>query len=82
MREWLARDPLARLETYLRSAGALDDAAAADVAAEAERFAEQLRTRMNTDVQPSTDDLFDHVYATPTAALQRQRADLAEELAR
>ena len=29
---------------------------------------------MNADVQPSTDDLFDHVYATPTAALQRQRA--------
>jgi pyruvate dehydrogenase E1 component alpha subunit len=82
VRTWLARDPLARLETYLRSAGALDNASAAAVAEEAERFAEQVRTRMNADVRPSTDDLFDHVYATPTAALERQRAGLAEELSR
>ena len=38
---WLARDPLARLETYLRASGALDDAGAAAVAAEAERFADR-----------------------------------------
>jgi hypothetical protein len=37
---------------------------------------------MNTDVSPSTDELFDHVYSTPTAALERQRAALAEELSR
>lgn len=82
VRSWLARDPLARLETYLRSTGALDDAAAAAVAGEAEQFAESVRTRMNADVSPSTDELFDHVYSTPTAALERQRAELAEELAR
>jgi 2-oxoisovalerate dehydrogenase E1 component alpha subunit len=82
VRSWLARDPLSRLDTYLRSAGALDDAAAAAVAAEAEQFAEQVRTRMNADVSPSTDELFDHVYRTPTAALERQRAALAEELSR
>lgn len=79
---WLARDPLARLETYLRSVGALDDDAAAAIASDAEQFAAQVRARMNADVRPSTDDLFDHVYSTPTAALERQRAALAEELGR
>jgi pyruvate dehydrogenase E1 component alpha subunit len=77
---WLARDPLARLETYLRGAGALDDATAEDIAAAAERFAEQVRTRMNVDVESDPDSLFASVYAQPTANLRRQRDDLRVEL--
>ncbi len=82
VQRWLARDPLARLETYLRSCGALDDAAAGAIAAEAERFADQTRTRMNQDVTPRPDELFEHVYAAPTRALKRQQAALREELNR
>jgi 2-oxoisovalerate dehydrogenase E1 component alpha subunit len=70
---WLARDPIARLETYLGSAGAY--------AEEAERFAADVRTRMNTDVAPDPRDLFDTVYAEPTPALERQRENLLAELA-
>ncbi len=80
VQQWLARDPLARLETHLRSSGALDDAAAAAIAAEAESFADGVRTRMNQDVSPQPDELFEHVYATPTPALVRQRAQLRTEL--
>ena len=82
VQRWLARDPLARLETYLRTSGALDDAGASTIAAEAERFADDVRTRMHQDVSPEPDELFEHVYATPTPALQRQRAALREELSR
>ena len=79
MHQWLSRDPVSRLQTYLTSAGALDDDA--DIAAEAERFADDVRTRMNQDVAPAPDELFEHVYAEPTAALRRQRDHLRAELA-
>ncbi|HZZ96804.1 MAG TPA: thiamine pyrophosphate-dependent dehydrogenase E1 component subunit alpha [Jatrophihabitantaceae bacterium] len=76
VQEWLARDPIARLEIYLRATGALPD-----FTAEAEQFAESVRTRMNVDVSPSPSEMFDTVYATPTPALQRQRDQLIAELA-
>jgi 2-oxoisovalerate dehydrogenase E1 component alpha subunit len=78
---WLERDPIARLEAYLKAGGLLDEAAAGRLAAEADRLAEDLRTRMNADVNVDPTELFEHVYARPTAALERQRADLLAELA-
>ena len=55
----------------------LDDAAAGRLAAEAERLAEDVRERMNADVSADPAELFEHVYAQPTAALERQRAPCA-----
>ncbi len=78
---WLTRDPLSRLETYLRGTGALDDTSVDDIAAAAERFAEQVRTRMNIDVEADPESLFETVYAHPTRQLRRQRDDLRAELA-
>ncbi|NJC72542.1 pyruvate dehydrogenase (acetyl-transferring) E1 component subunit alpha [Planosporangium thailandense] len=78
---WLGRDPIARLETYLRGAGALDDAAVDAVAAEAEAYAADLRTRMNADPVVDPLSLFDHVYAQPTPQLLEQRAQVRAELA-
>jgi 2-oxoisovalerate dehydrogenase E1 component alpha subunit len=77
---WLSRDPIARLEAYLRGAGLLDDSAAARLTAEAERLAEDVRERMNADVSVDPAELFEHVYARPTAALERQRTELLAEL--
>jgi 2-oxoisovalerate dehydrogenase E1 component alpha subunit len=78
---WLERDPIARLDGYLRDNGLLDDAAAGRLAAEADRLAAEVRDRMNQDVSVDPADLFEHVYAQPTAALKRQRADVLAELA-
>jgi 2-oxoisovalerate dehydrogenase E1 component alpha subunit len=77
---WRARDPVARLEAYLRAAHLLDDEAARQLADEAERLADDLRRRMSTDVPVDPGELFEHVYAHPTAALERQRAGLLAEL--
>jgi pyruvate dehydrogenase E1 component alpha subunit len=77
---WLARDPIARLEAYLRSASLLSDADVAAVADEAAQLAADVRERMNADVTVDPAELFEHVYARPTAALERQRAALLEEL--
>ena len=57
------------------------DAAAGRLAVEAERLAEEVRTRMNADPSIDPAELFEHVYAQPTAALERQRAALLAELA-
>jgi 2-oxoisovalerate dehydrogenase E1 component alpha subunit len=78
---WLARDPVARLESYLRAAALLDDAAAGQFADEADRLAQEVRDRMNADVSVDPAELFEHVYARPTEALERQRAALLAELA-
>jgi 2-oxoisovalerate dehydrogenase E1 component alpha subunit len=78
---WLGRDPIARLEAYLRASRLLDDEAAWRLAAEAERLAEDIRQHMNADVTIDPAELFEHVYARPTVALERQRAALLAELA-
>ncbi|GLH98680.1 pyruvate dehydrogenase (acetyl-transferring) E1 component subunit alpha [Phytohabitans aurantiacus] len=78
--QWRQRDPIARLEAYLRGRGALTDTVVAEVAAEAEEYAAALRTRMNADPPLTPTDLFDHVYAEPTPQLREQRAGLLEEL--
>jgi 2-oxoisovalerate dehydrogenase E1 component subunit alpha len=75
VRQWLARDPLTRLQSYLQATGDLPD-----FTDEAERFADDVRTRMNIDVEPDPGDLFDTVYATPTTALQQQRDQLLTEI--
>ncbi|MEO8888305.1 MAG: pyruvate dehydrogenase (acetyl-transferring) E1 component subunit alpha [Jatrophihabitantaceae bacterium] len=80
VQSWLARDPLERLERYLRAAGQLDDGAVAELTAEAERAAAALRERMNVDLEPDPSDLFAHVYAEPTAALLAQQQALLAEL--
>jgi len=79
--EWLARDPINRLQTYLQAEGLLDEAAVATIAEDAETRAGRLRAAMNADPVTDPAELFSHVYTEPTAALRRQAADLATELA-
>jgi pyruvate dehydrogenase E1 component alpha subunit len=78
--EWLARDPIERLQTYLQNKGILDDATLAETLAEAELRAERLRAAMNADAVTDPSELFAHVYHQPTAALRRQAGLLAAEL--
>ena len=80
VQSWLARDPIVRLEAYLKAAGLLDEDAVRRLAAEAERFAEGVRQRMNIDADLDPAELFAHVYARPTEALEHQRAALLSEL--
>ncbi|HET7739600.1 MAG TPA: pyruvate dehydrogenase (acetyl-transferring) E1 component subunit alpha [Mycobacterium sp.] len=79
--QWRARDPIARLEAYLRDDGLIDDALVGAVAAEAEERAAALRTGMNSDRPADPDDLFRHVFAEPTAQLREQQRQVHAELA-
>jgi pyruvate dehydrogenase E1 component alpha subunit len=78
---WLARDPLARLQTYLQDQALLDDAGLAAIAEEGETRASRLRAAMNADPVTDPAELFAHIYTEPTAALRGQAAELADELA-
>lgn len=78
---WAGRDPVARLEAYLRGAGVLDDAGADQVRAVADAAAAELRAGCVALEDPPPLSLFDHVYAEPHAPLARERAAYARYLA-
>ncbi|MFG1921899.1 thiamine pyrophosphate-dependent enzyme [Cryptosporangium sp. NPDC048952] len=78
--EWIARDPLTRVATYLRSAGALDDARQVEFDTAAERVATALR--IDTAPQKDPGRLFAQVFASPTPQLQEQAALVRDEMSR
>ncbi|MHA7298114.1 thiamine pyrophosphate-dependent dehydrogenase E1 component subunit alpha [Pseudarthrobacter sp. MDT3-1] len=80
--EWLAKDPISRMKTYLTGRGLLDDDGAARIAAHAEDVATQLREGLGEDVPVDPQELFRHVFSVPTPQLKEQSAMLADELAR
>lgn len=79
---WVERDPIARLETYLRDQTLLTDDQVAAFAAEAEAMAAHTRDGLNTDIEPNPHDLFDYVFATRTTQLAEQSALVVDELSR
>lgn len=80
--EWLAKDPIARMRTYLTGRGLLDDDGDARIAAHAEDVATQLREGLGEDVPVDPQDLFRYVFSEPTPQLKEQSLMLADELAR
>jgi 2-oxoisovalerate dehydrogenase E1 component alpha subunit len=78
---WRALDPIARLEKYLLSIGALDDELVADIARESEALASATRDVMNETPVLDPLELFDHVYIADRPNLREQRDFLAKELA-
>ncbi|WP_225754275.1 pyruvate dehydrogenase (acetyl-transferring) E1 component subunit alpha [Actinotalea sp. Marseille-Q4924] len=79
--EWVLRDPISRLRTYLRAQGALDDSTEEELAARAEELAATVRAGLNRTPPSEPDELFTHVYASPTPQLLAQRDLLRAELA-
>lgn len=80
---WQAKDPIARLQTYLTGRGALTPADIEATQAHAEAQAHDLRRRLSSENAPTKDvaALFRHVYAEPTPHLQDQLAMAAEQSA-
>jgi 2-oxoisovalerate dehydrogenase E1 component alpha subunit len=69
---WQARDPLTRLETYLRNAG-VDEEYFTGLAAHANQFADNIRAACKELQGRPLEDLFDQVYAEPHHALAAER---------
>jgi 2-oxoisovalerate dehydrogenase E1 component alpha subunit len=82
VRPWIARDPLTRLETYLRARDLLTDERQATFTDDAEAVAAAMRAGLSEDVEPDAAQLFVHVFATPTPQLREQAALVADEILR
>lgn len=79
--EWRAKDPLARVEKYLESRGALSESEKHRIAALADEVAAQLRAGCLGTVEPTAADMFNHVYAEPHPLVSAERRDYLEYLA-
>ncbi|WP_405372748.1 MULTISPECIES: pyruvate dehydrogenase (acetyl-transferring) E1 component subunit alpha [unclassified Microbacterium] len=77
---WRARDPLTRVETYLRRGGAFDDAFLDGVRADADRFTAAMRAAVVDAAPPAPLSMFDHVYAEPHIGVEEERAATAAYL--
>ncbi|TXL57691.1 pyruvate dehydrogenase (acetyl-transferring) E1 component subunit alpha [Aeromicrobium terrae] len=71
--EWKAKDPIARVEAYLRSNGTIDQFFT-DIAAEAEQLGEDIRAACHALPEPDLAALFDQVYTEQTDELKEQQA--------
>lgn len=71
---WAERDPIERLETYLRAQGALTDEHVEAARAEAKELGRRTREAVKGWERPATATIFDHVYAEPHATVEAERA--------
>ncbi|MCI9889158.1 pyruvate dehydrogenase (acetyl-transferring) E1 component subunit alpha [Micrococcales bacterium 31B] len=70
---WAERDPLTRLETYLRAQGLADDEFFATVASEADKQTRDLHYATRAIANPAPIEMFDHVYAEPHPQVEADR---------
>jgi 2-oxoisovalerate dehydrogenase E1 component subunit alpha len=75
---WKAREPIGRYRAFLERAGLWTEALEADVQAEADRVAAEVRSTVESMPDPPLSDLVDHVYADPPATLRAQWRQLEE----
>jgi len=75
---WKLRDPIARVEAYLRRGGVAEEEFFTSVAEEAEALGERMRAGCKALPDPEPTALFDQVYAEITPELAAQRDGYAE----
>jgi pyruvate dehydrogenase E1 component alpha subunit len=78
---WKTRDPISRLRKLMDRQGWADDAFYAELDAEADRLAVDVRAACVSLPEPSPLSIFDHVYAEPHSLVDAERAELAGYLA-
>jgi len=77
---WKLKDPIARVEAYLKRNGMAGQEFFDDVAAEADALGVQLREGCKALPDPQPLSMFDHVYAEETTELETQREGYAAYL--
>jgi pyruvate dehydrogenase E1 component alpha subunit len=71
---WRLRDPIDRLRVHLDRAGELAEVFQAELADESDALAERVRAGVRAMGKPPTASMFEHVYATPHAVVDAERA--------
>ncbi|RYI98856.1 MAG: pyruvate dehydrogenase (acetyl-transferring) E1 component subunit alpha, partial [Actinomycetales bacterium] len=80
LERWKLKDPIARVEAYLRRNGVADDAFFAGVQEEAGELGHRLREGCKALPDPQPLSIFDHVYSEITEELEAQRDGFAAYL--
>ena len=75
--EWEAKDPIARLATYLTKEGVADEAFFAEVGEESDALAKRVREGVRSMPDPDPMSIFDNVYADGHALVDEERAQFA-----
>ncbi|MFP4625255.1 MAG: pyruvate dehydrogenase (acetyl-transferring) E1 component subunit alpha [Natronomonas sp.] len=73
---WKRKDPIPRLEQFLRDRGLLDDERIDALEAEVETAVVDAIERVESTERPSTDSMFEHVYEQPTQRVSAQSREL------
>ena len=74
--EWRTRDPIPRLETFLRETGRVDDETVASIENEIEERLDAAIEAAESAIRPHPDEMFDHTYADLPDRLHDQRETL------
>jgi pyruvate dehydrogenase E1 component alpha subunit len=73
---WKRKDPIERLEAYLRREGVLDDERVAEIESAVESRVADAIDEAESMARPEPRELFEHVYAELPSELRRQREEL------
>ena len=76
--EWKAKDPIPRLETYLREQGILDDERVAEIESEVEDRVADAIEAAEAEPRPDPEEMFEHAYAELPPQLRQQRDEFLE----
>ncbi|MFB6221573.1 MAG: pyruvate dehydrogenase (acetyl-transferring) E1 component subunit alpha [Halolamina sp.] len=71
--KWKAKDPIPRLETYLRDQDILDDDRVADIEDDIETQVAEAIEAAESEPRPEPEEMFNHAYADLPEQLERQR---------
>ena len=80
LESWRARDPLARVEAYLRGGNHVEQAFFDDLGREADELGHRLREGCKAIVTPAPLSMFDQAYGEMPKELENQRDELAAYL--
>ncbi|UNO41026.1 pyruvate dehydrogenase (acetyl-transferring) E1 component subunit alpha [Streptomyces sp. MST-110588] len=75
---WEAKDPIARLKTYMEAEGIADQAYYAAVEEESEALGKRVRETVRSMPDPDSMALFENIYADGHALVDEERAQFAE----
>jgi 2-oxoisovalerate dehydrogenase E1 component alpha subunit len=82
VQQWVPKDPIKRMRTYLADLNLLDEVVEKNIAEKAETVAAAMRDGLNAESEVDPEDLFRYVFTEKTSQLREQAAKLRDELSR